>query len=246
MITISIPVYRSKGLLVRIVKNILHQTYKNFELIVVSDNDPDRSVDEIRSIKDLRLKIIELDKNVGRYAIDHFVVTQIAKGEYWIPVDSDDWCEKNFLSILIRSLNENTDVVFAAQYKEIGYSKKVEIVKEWDGTDNLKWHAHMAGLWRLDFVLEMNLTNPNFRVGWDSIMTSVPWLVGNVEYIQTPAYHRVSRHNSLTRSKSTGFRSAYRKKVKTYLIKLWKELVQNKDNVEEIKNILLRSRYEQY
>ena len=247
-ITVSVPVYKSKGLLKRAVKYILRQTYPHFELIVVSDADPDKSIKEIRQIEDSRLKIIELEENIGRYAVDHLVVTELANGTHWVPVDSDDWCAENYLSSLVNILRSKpeSDVVFAAQYIQENYRKRKQRVRNWDGTDTLIWHAHMSALWRRDFVVEMNLTNPNFRIGWDSIVTSVPWIVGNVEYTQSAFYHRVKRHNSLTSNKETCFGSEHRNRVKMYITQLWKEIVKNKNDVQKIKQILNRSRYEQY
>lgn len=248
-ITVSVPVYKSKGLLKRAIKYLLRQDYPCFELLVISDNDPDNSVQGINHIKDSRLKIIELDNNIGRYAIDHLVVNDFAKGEYWVPIDSDDGCSENYLTSLVNILNSNpeSDVIFAAQFIKKQYKKRwVQKVREWDGTDTLVWHAHMSALWKKSFLIDMNLMNPNFRVGWDSIVTSVPWVVGTVNYTQTPYYYRVRRKDSLTSSKETGFGSDHRNRVKACITKLWKEIVKNKDNVQEIKQLLKRSRYEQY
>lgn len=246
-ITVSIPVYKSKGLLRIAVKYILRQTYPKFELLVVSDADPDNSINEIRDLNDSRLKIIELEENIGRYAIDHLVVNDLSNADYWVPVDSDDWCSENYLTTLVHRLlkKPDSDVIFAAQYVQINYSKRVQRIKEWNGTDELIWHAHMSALWRREFLIEYNLTNPNFRIAWDSIITSVPWLVGNVDYTQSAMYYRVKRSDSLTSAKETCFGSDCRNRAKAYLIELWKELVYNKDDKEKIKQILKRSRNEQ-
>lgn len=244
-ITVSMPVYKTAATIKKAVKYILRQTYPNFSFLVISDCDPDDSIIKISEVSDPRMKIIKLDKNVGRYAVDHLVVTELSKSEYWVPVDSDDWCEENYLSNLMKIALENpgTDVVFAAQYADNSYSRKRRTVREWDGSDNFVWHAFASALWRRDFLVEMNLTNPHFRVGWDSIVTSVPWVVGNVKYTQTPMYHAVRRPDSLTQSKETGFGSQYRNNVKSILSSIWKEIVKNKDDREKIKEILLNSRF---
>lgn len=247
-VTVSIPVYKSKGLLRKAVKYVLRQTYPKFELLVVSDADPDDSINEIRSINDSRLKIIKLEENIGRYAIDHLVVNELSNADYWVPVDSDDWCAENYLTTLVHRLlkKPDSDVIFAAQYVQINYSKRVQRVKEWNGTDELIWHAHMSALWRREFLIEYNLTNPNFRIAWDTIITSVPWLVGNVDYTQSAMYYRVRRSGSLTSSKDTGFGTEARKRVRDHIEQLWFEIVRNKDNKEKIKQILKRSRYDEY
>jgi glycosyltransferase involved in cell wall biosynthesis len=243
-VTVSIPCYKSRGLLRKAVKYVLRQDYPRFELIVVSDADPDDTVSEIQKVQNSKLKIVKLNENVGRYAIDHKVITELSCSDYWVPVDSDDWCAENFLSTLVKlAIKSNPDVVFSAQKVYTNGRSKIYRVKQWDGTGRLQWMAHQAALWKRDFLLEMNLTNPNFRIGWDSIVTSVPWVVGNVEINQNPLYHRVRRINSLTGSKETGFGSDHRNRVKAYLVELWEDIVKNKNNKEEIKNLLLRSRH---
>jgi len=236
------PCYKSKKYLRKAVKYILTQDYSNFEVIVTSDADPENSIQEIQNIKDHRLKVVELSKNVGRYAIDHSVVDS-CKSDYFVPIDSDDWCNKSFLSTLIKITEKykTLDVVFSAQKFSTGQTKSP---KKWDRTDTFKHHAGQAALWRREFLLEMNLTNPNFRVGWDSIMTSVPWLFGNVGVNHTPLYNVVRREGSLTSSKETGFGTPYRRKVQRYLAQLWKDIVKNKDDREAIKCLLLQSRKE--
>lgn len=246
-VTVSIPVYKTKNLVKRAVTSILRQTYPNFNLIVVSDADPDDSVEKIRGIRDDRLKIVELKKNIGRYSIDHLVVNCMTTSDFWVPVDSDDWCEETFLSKMVMKQLEfpMSDVIFAGQTSHSGYAKKRTHVKQWDGSSNLVWHAHMSALWRREFVIESNLTNPNFRIGWDSMMTSAPWLLGVVNVLNEHLYHRVKRSSSLTSSVETGFGSDLRNRVKTYITALWKEMVEAQD-IEKVKQILLRSRNEQY
>jgi len=163
-VTISIPCYKTKGLLRKAVKLVLKQDYSQFEVLVICDNDPDLT-DEIKDFKDSRLKVIDLEKNIGRYAIDHLVVTELSNSEYWIPVDSDDWCSPKYISNLVKLANKtNPDVVFSAQKVYTHGRPKTYRVKQWDGTDRLQWLAHMSALWKRTYLLEMNLTNPNFRV----------------------------------------------------------------------------------
>jgi hypothetical protein len=243
-ITVSIPCYKSRGLLRKAVNSVLNQTYPNFELLVISDNDPDNTIEEIKDIKNPKLKIIELDENIGRYAIDHMVVNELSRYGFWIPFDSDDYCDKRFLSNLMNQVKRKNEVnvVLSDQYLIQGKRKKIESVHPWNKTNKFTWHAHQSGLWNREFLQDTNLTNPNFRVGWDSIMTSVPWIFGKVKILRKPFYYRVHRKNSLTTSYETGFRSEYREKVKKYLIYLWSEIVKNKNYPEEIKKLLLESR----
>lgn len=222
-VSVTIAAYQCGDLLKRAVKSVIAQSYENFELIVVSDGDCDQ-LSALDGIEDKRLHAVCLDENIGRYAVDHKAVSELAKGEYWAPVDADDWVEPNWLRALINR-SSGMDVVFGAQAVHGVKGARQEGVKRWNGTNEFKFHAHMSGLWRRDFVIENNLTNPAFRVGWDSVMTAVPWVVGKVGIQPKPLYHRVKRDGSLTMCDETGMLSDYRKACSDKFKDIWSQIV---------------------
>lgn len=243
-ITVSIPCYKSKGYLRKAVDSILNQTYPNFELLVISDNDPDNTIVEIKDIENSKLKIIELKENIGRYAIDHMVVTELSKNDWWVPFDSDDWCTPNFLYTLMNQVvNKNkTDVVFSPPTIH-NSNISVRPIKKWNRTTRFIFHAHMvSALWNREFLVNMHLTNPNFRIGWDSIMTAVPWIFEKVKTVNTSLYHVEKRKNSLTCAEETCFGSPQRLKVRKYLEEIWKQIVLNKNRKDKIIQLLKYSR----
>lgn len=231
-VSVSIAAYKCGDLLARAVKSVLAQSYDNFELIVVSDGDKD-GLSALDGVVDNRLRKVLLPENIGRYAVDHKIVTELAKGEYWAPVDADDWVEPNWLRSMINR-SSGCDVVFAAQTVHGLGRTRNEAVRRWNGSNQFVWHAHLSGLWKREFVLKNNLTNPAFRVGWDSVMTSVPWVVGKVGVEGRPLYHRVKRDGSLTLSEDTGMRSEYRAKCRDRFEKIWSEIVSNPDQAPAI------------
>ena len=64
-ITIIIPMHNSSKHILECLKSVINQTYHNTEIIVVDDASSDNSLELVESIKDSRIKIIELKENVG-------------------------------------------------------------------------------------------------------------------------------------------------------------------------------------
>ena len=64
-ISIIIPMHNSSKHIEECIESVINQTYKNIEIIVVDDASKDNCLELVRSIKDNRIKIIELKENVG-------------------------------------------------------------------------------------------------------------------------------------------------------------------------------------
>lgn len=94
LISIIVPVYNVENYLCRCVDSLLNQTYHNLEIILVDDGSPDRCgemCDEYVK-KDKRVKVIH--QSNGGLSDARNKALDIAKGDYLMFVDSDDWIEK--------------------------------------------------------------------------------------------------------------------------------------------------------
>ena len=94
LISIIVPVYNVEQYLSRCVDSLVNQTYHNIEIILVDDGSPDRSgeiCDEYAK-KDKRVKVIH--QSNGGLSDEMNTALYIAKGDYLMFVDSDDWIEK--------------------------------------------------------------------------------------------------------------------------------------------------------
>lgn len=97
--TIIIPVYNRAELVSKSIESVLEQDYTDFELILIDDGSTDDSVGILKNFreKDNRIKLILLDKNMGRcYARNEGV--RNASGSWICYLDSDDLHYTNHLS----------------------------------------------------------------------------------------------------------------------------------------------------
>ena len=104
--SIIIPVYNVEKYIKKCVDSVFNQTFKDYEVIVVNDGTPDKSME---MIKEYDVTIID-QKNQGLSAARNNAVKK-AKGDYIIFLDSDDYWRKDLLKEINKSLKNNPDVV---------------------------------------------------------------------------------------------------------------------------------------
>jgi len=99
--SIIVPIYKVEKYIKQCMQSILNQTYKDFEVICVDDCGKDNSMKIVEKMaqNDNRIIILHHDKNKGLSAARN-TGFEIAKGEYTLFVDSDDWLETNCLEVL--------------------------------------------------------------------------------------------------------------------------------------------------
>ena len=102
MISVIIPIYNSSLTLNECLESIYGSTFKNFEVIVVSDCSTDSSV---HIAKNYNCKIIELDENKGP-AYARNIGSYEAKGDILFFVDSDVVIKKNALDHVNNEFSE--------------------------------------------------------------------------------------------------------------------------------------------
>lgn len=118
-ISVVIPAYNAELYIEETIKSILFQTYKDFELIIIDHASTDNTLDIINKFakKDDRVVFKSLSVNMGggKYAADY--AYSIAKGEWIIRVDSDDYLLHNSLELLYtRAIETKTDIVIQKMF----------------------------------------------------------------------------------------------------------------------------------
>ncbi|HQX99641.1 MAG: glycosyltransferase [Flavobacteriales bacterium] len=87
--SVVIPVYNKAPFLKECLESVFAQSFQAFEVIAVDDASTDGSLDVLRSCTDPRLRIIELERNVGPGGAAQRAM-DAAQGEYILRVDADD------------------------------------------------------------------------------------------------------------------------------------------------------------
>lgn len=225
-VTVSVPYHGCPATIRRAVDAILAQTHTDLICVVTNDGDTENPPwPALADITDQRLVRIELGHNRGRYFADAAVFAACTT-PWWTIHDADDIAERDWLEVMLDRAGD-APAVFTAQIIHGQGTTLVEDPQEWDGSDVLRHHAHMAGLWRVDALRAAGGPHPEYRVGWDTFMTGAMFLGPDKPSLVTDCalYHRYRRSGSLTTSVSTGMQSAIRKDAVRTLRNLWRQAV---------------------
>ena len=118
-ISIIVPVYNVEQYLRQSLDSLVNQTYRDIEIITINDGSPDHCIDILREYeaKDSRIVVID-KKNEGLAAVRNDAM-KLARGDYFMFVDGDDWIELNACERLISVMEEHKpDVVMFSYYRE--------------------------------------------------------------------------------------------------------------------------------
>ena len=120
LISIIMPYFKKKKYVKYSVLSVLNQTLKNFELIIVYDNETSDELKFINRIKklDKRIKVIKNKSNIGvglsrNVGIDH------SKGVYIAFLDADDLWHKNKLFTQIKFMRKKNIEISHTSYEII-------------------------------------------------------------------------------------------------------------------------------
>lgn len=125
LISVIIPVYNAEKTIRKTLDSIKEQTFLNFEVIMIDDGSTDASGDicDEYAHSDKQFKV-KHKQNQGVSAARQAGI-DMARGEYIIHVDPDDWVERTMLKELcVEAEQSKADMVICDFYENIG---KVQI-----------------------------------------------------------------------------------------------------------------------
>ena len=108
--SIIIPVYNVEKYLRKCLDSVVHQTYKEYEVIIVCDKCIDNSekiVDEY--VKEYKWQKI-YEENTGLAKARNIGIAK-AKGDYLVFLDGDDYIKADFLKTINNSLDDEPDIL---------------------------------------------------------------------------------------------------------------------------------------
>ena len=205
LISIVMPTYNRSKILSEIgLPSVLNQTYKNFELIVVSDGSTDNTEEVVKKFDDKRIKFHKVVRNkryppsLGNHWAVHAVVPtnfglKKINGDWIAHIDDDDiWTEDHLEKLLNFAIKNKYEFVSSA-HTEVRYGKKtikdysnytppIGAHQTWLYTANLAFFERNINCWRatwnraqdMDAQNRMTKVGLNFGYIKDSTYTAQP------------------------------------------------------------------------
>lgn len=106
-VTIYTQVFNAKNYIEQCVNSVLHQTYTDFEYLLVDSASTDGSSEILDDFaaQDPRIRLFHLKEN--KPLAERDMIPKYASGEYYTALDHDDWLEPNFLEHMLSFVEEN-------------------------------------------------------------------------------------------------------------------------------------------
>jgi glycosyltransferase involved in cell wall biosynthesis len=129
-VTVLMSVYNGEKYLQESIDSILEQTFRDFEFVIVNDGSIDKTAEILKSYKDVRIKIVNNEKNIGLTKSLNKGL-KIAKGEYIARMDADDISMSERLEKEIEFLESHQEHAVVGTFVKI-MNENSEIIRLWD------------------------------------------------------------------------------------------------------------------
>ena len=134
LVSVITPMYKGAALVGQTVESVISQTFTDWELIVVDDCSPDGGAGAAAvqqyADHDRRIRLIRAQENKGSSGARNRAM-QEARGRYFAFLDSDDIWHPDYLSVMLRHIEENTETdaaVFYCGYRRMDSRCEKEIL----------------------------------------------------------------------------------------------------------------------
>ena len=237
--SVCMPVYNAESYLDRTITSILHQSFFDFEFVIVDDfstDDSARICQEFQK-KDKRIKFFKSNKNNGVLITEVEAIRQ-SSGEYILFLDCDDYYNYDTLEVLDSYLRdgdyEDLDMIFfGARIVANGiiineFKEKHKLYKKEDKGqlllrlfENNNFNALWRKLIRGDIARSIVIDDDckNISRGNDKYLSALMYEhCTNVLFIENVLYNWVDNPDGITRKGQKHYYIDYRDKEKIYRI----------------------------
>lgn len=136
-VSVLIPTYNNSLTIAETIKSILNQSYTDFELVICDDKSTDSTVNLIRSIKDVRIKLYINEKNLGCGG-NMNACANMASGDILVYVCGDDLFDADALKKIYEAFQIAEDIGVVARpyyWFEENFRKPVRMTMQFDKTE---------------------------------------------------------------------------------------------------------------
>lgn len=132
VVSVIIPVYNVEKYLCQCINSVLEQTFSDLEVLLVDDGSKDLSGDICDEYAHLDRRVRVYHKINGGLSSARNAGIELARGEYIIFLDSDDyWLERESLEKLVSTAERFRADIVRGEYKEVDEYGEDLLIKEY-------------------------------------------------------------------------------------------------------------------
>lgn len=118
-ISVIIPIYNTAEYLACCLDSILHNTYRNLEIICVNDGSTDNSLIILEQYAAEDSRIVAVNQGNAGVSAARNTGLDKATGDFIAFVDSDDWVHPQYFEILMHFMSKTAASVVACNYSHV-------------------------------------------------------------------------------------------------------------------------------
>ena len=213
-ISVIIPIYNSEDSILRCLSSVQDQTFNNIEIICIDDCSSDNSNRILKelALKDERIILLENEKNVGP-GVSRNKGIDIARGDYLIFIDADDYVDKDLLEALYGKANSGYFDLVNGVKKYICKNKDIIVINKRHNIEKgisdgkplwyLFYDNHHGVLYKKRLFDDKQIRYGTTYLSEDSLfLLKVGYKTNSIGFLKDdgPYYYRVQTQGSLTDS----------------------------------------------
>jgi len=204
LVSVIVPVYNAESYVDKCIRSLTAQTYANIEIIAVNDGSKDISGTIIEELAqtDKRIRFINQPNQGVCIARNNGI--DMARGEYLLFVDGDDFLEPDYVEALATAAMANDSDLVIGGYTIDDNTKLVEVIPlTYEAGKDEMWAyrimATMAHLYKRSFWDRNGFrftTEPKVRAEDTPICLMANYVGKNIALAHTAGYHYVQHEGS--------------------------------------------------
>ncbi len=217
--SIIIPLFNCESYISKCLDSLINQDFpkNNYEIIVVNDGSTDGSKKIVEEIKKRNDNIVIINKKNGGLSSARNAGLSVAKGEYIIFIDADDYVESSLLSEIDKE-NNDSDLVICGYYideyiNNKKTSSKINIFNGENLLDSLSKKNVLDFLSLMSFAWNKAYKKSvidNFSISFEEGTSLIEDILFNelfikkcdkIDIVNIPLIHYIQRNNSSSLSK---------------------------------------------
>ena len=176
LVSVVIPYFKKKEYIDRCIQSVLTQSYRNFEIIVIYDDQDYSDLKYLKKIanRNKRINLVINHKNLGA-GLSRNKGVKISKGKFIAFLDADDYWDKNKLKYQVKFMKDSNHLATHTSYYIINNKnkkKKTRVARNFYEINDLLYSCDI-GLSTIIIkknIFSKNIKFPNIKTKEDFVL----------------------------------------------------------------------------